>query len=232
METTHVGDAITSLAKANANLEPELLSVSDARELLGAYAKAQRLAAFGVAALARKLDDASELARVTGTSLGKARETITTGKVLGDSTPLREALGEGEVSLEQAGEIARAEQSSPGVASELLGVAKEESFNVLRDKARAAKLAAEQHRDLGARQHAARCARSYSDELGMVHIDLALEPHVRTPIVARAEAEAARLAKKARGVEGDRRGERPGGKEKADHRSPSSAIWRMHTQRF
>ena len=75
METTHVGDAITSLAKANANLEPDLLSVSDARELLGAYARAQRLAAFGVAALARKLDDASEVARVTGTSLGKARET-------------------------------------------------------------------------------------------------------------------------------------------------------------
>lgn len=32
---------------------------------------------------------------------------------------------------------------------------------------------------------------------GMVHVHLALEPHVGTPIVARAEAEAARVAKRA-----------------------------------
>ena len=37
-----------------------------------------------------------------------------------------------------------------------------------------------------------------SDELGMVHIHLALEPHVGTPIVARAEAEAQRRARRAR----------------------------------
>ena len=37
----------------------------------------------------------------------------------------------------------------------------------------------------------------------MVNIHLALEPHVGTPIVARAEAEAARLAKKARAAGGE-----------------------------
>jgi hypothetical protein len=37
----------------------------------------------------------------------------------------------------------------------------------------------------------------------MVHIHVALEPHVGTPIVARAEAEAARLATKARAGSGD-----------------------------
>ena len=45
------------------------------------------------------------------------------------------------------------------------------------------------------RQREARTVRTYSDELGMFHVHLRLEPHVGTPIVARAEAEATRLAK-------------------------------------
>jgi hypothetical protein len=74
-------------------------------------------------------------------------------------------------------------------------VADKESFSLLRHKARRVKLEADQHKGLAERQHHARCARSYSDDLGMVNIHLALEPHVGTPLVARAEAEAARLAR-------------------------------------
>ena len=220
MNDAYIAQAIELLEKANADLEPELLSIPDARELLGVYARAQRLAAFGVAALARRIDEAPSVARVTGTSIGQAKETITTGKVLGDSAPLREALERGAVSLEQASEIARAEQSAPGVAPELVAVAGEESFHVLRERARAAKLAAEQHRDLGARQHAARSARSYTDELGLVHVHLALEPHVGTPIVNRAEAEAARLARKARATKSDQGAAKTRGKEKEGSPEP------------
>ncbi|MGH2695099.1 MAG: hypothetical protein ACRDJJ_09850, partial [Actinomycetota bacterium] len=136
MEVAYVDEAVELLEKANADLEPELLGVPEARKRLKAYARAQRLAAFGVAALARKIDDASELARVTGTSLGRAKETVTTGKTLGDSDDLSEALRHGEISLDQAAEIAKAEESSPGAATELLAVAQEESFNVLKEKAR------------------------------------------------------------------------------------------------
>ncbi|MGH2828756.1 MAG: HNH endonuclease [Actinomycetota bacterium] len=198
MEVAFVDQANEMLEKANANLEPELLSVTAAREHLEAYARAQRLAAFGVAALARRIDDASEIARATGSSTVRAKETISTGKVLSGSAPLENALKHGEVSLDQAAEIARAEESAPGAASELLSVAQSESFHVLRERARKTKLEAEQHRGLAERQHAARSARSYSDELGMVHIHMELEPHVGSPIVARAEAEAQRLARKAR----------------------------------
>jgi hypothetical protein len=198
MGFSHVDEAIKLLEKANANLEPELLSLAAARELLEAYARTQRLAAFGIAALARKLDEASSLAQVTGTSVGKAKETIATGKVLSDSAPLEDTLKHGDISLEQATEIARAEESAPGVATELLAVAQSESFHVLKERARKAKLEAEQHRDLAPRQHAARRARSYPDELGMVHIHMELEPHIGAPIAARAEAEAQRLARKAK----------------------------------
>lgn len=104
----------------------------------------------------------------------------------------------GDISLDQAKEIAKAEESCPGATKELLPVAQDEAFHVLKDAARKVKLEAEQHCGLAHRQHAARSGRSYNDELGMVHINLALEPHVGMPIVARAEAEAARLAKRAK----------------------------------
>jgi hypothetical protein len=69
---------------------------------------------------------------------------------------------------------------------------------LLKEKSRQVALEAQQNHGLGARQHAARSARAYSDEVGMVHIHLALEPYVGTPIVARAEAEAVRVARKAK----------------------------------
>ena len=191
-----------NLEKINAGLEPDLLSSDDTRRMFAEYARAQRLAAFGIAALARKVDNASEVAAVTGTSMGKAKETVATGKVLAESAELNSAMQQGAVSLDQAVEIARAEESAPGSAEALLAVSQSEPFHVLREKSRKAKLEAEQHVGLGARQRAARRARNYPDELGMVNILLTFEPHLGTPIVARAEAEAQRLSMEAR-----RRGE-------------------------
>jgi hypothetical protein len=195
MEFSHLDDAVTLLEKANAELEPELLTVAGARERLEVYARARKLIDYGITALAARIDDAASLARATGTSVPQATDTIATGKILRDSAPLEEALGHGDISLVQASEIAKAEACAPGSASELLAVADEESFSVLRQKARRVKLEADQHRGLAERQHQARCARSYTDDLGMVNIHLAMQPHVGTPLVARAEAEAARLAR-------------------------------------
>jgi hypothetical protein len=197
MEITVVEEAIELLEKANSGLAPELLTRDAARRLLDDYTRARRLADFGIAQLARKLDDPGEIARTTGTSMGKAKETVTTGKVLGESHDLSAALKAGEISLDQAARIAVAEEAAPGSARDLIEVAKKGSFTVLTDAARRVKLDADQHHDLGARQRAARSARSHIDELGMIHINLALEPHIGTPIVNRAEAEASRLYRKA-----------------------------------
>jgi 5-methylcytosine-specific restriction endonuclease McrA len=117
---------------------------------------------------------------------------------LKDAPEVGSAFASGEISLDQASEIARAEQARPGSAGDLLKVAKEESFHVLRGEARRVKLEAEQHRGLGDRQREARSARTYNDDLGMVNIHLRFEPHVGTPIVNRAEAEAARLYRAAK----------------------------------
>jgi hypothetical protein len=195
MESTAIGEAVSWLEKANADLQPELLNADETYELLADYARAEKLAAYGKTMLARKLDDATEVARVSGFSMGKAKATVEASKALEDADQVRDAFKGGAVSFDQAAEIAKAEASAPGSASELLAVAHRESFQVLREMTRKVILEAEQHKDLGQRQHAARSARSYHDDLGMVNIHLSLEPDVGTPLVNRAEAEAARLAR-------------------------------------
>ena len=132
-ETVDVGlveRAVELLEKSNAALQPELLPVEAARRLIAAYARAEKLAAFGVAALSRKVDDASAVARVTGTSVGKAKAVVATGKVMGACEDLAAALQHGDVSLDQAAEIASAEESAPGAAKELVAVARSEAFHV------------------------------------------------------------------------------------------------------
>ena len=198
MSVTLIDRALELLEKANVNLEPELFRAADARKLLASYARAEKLAAFGVAAMTRKVGDFDQVARITGTSIGKAKAVVETGKAMSSSDDLNLAMQTGSISLDQAAEIAAAERSAPGSAADLLKVAKSEGFNVLKEKARKAKLEAEQHRGLGDKQRAARCARSYTDALGMVDIHLRFEAHIGTPIVARAEAEAQRLARAAR----------------------------------
>ena len=198
MKTSYEAQAVELLEKANADLEPDLISIPEARARMKDFIRSQRLAAFGVAALARKIDDAEALARATGTSMGKAKETLATSEVLSNSAPLNEALRSGEVSLDQAHEIAKAEASAPGAAKDLLQVAKKESFHVLKDEARRTKLEAEQHGGLAERQQKAKTASHHIDDLGMAQIYLSLEPHIGTRVMARAEAEAERLARAAK----------------------------------
>jgi hypothetical protein len=64
--STHVEEAVEPLEKANADLEPELLSADAARTHLAFYARAEKLAAYAKTMPARKLDDATEVALTTG----------------------------------------------------------------------------------------------------------------------------------------------------------------------
>ena len=146
METTPVHDAITALEKANANLDPDLVGADDARDLLAAYARAEKLAGFGKTVLAQRLADATEVARVTGTSIGKAKTTVATGTALGAADHARSAFSTGTISLDQATEIARAEQASPSSGPELVAVATTAPFHVLKDRARRIVLEADQGR--------------------------------------------------------------------------------------
>jgi HNH endonuclease len=203
-----IADALALIERANAKLRPDELSRSEAHSLIDAFGRIVKLGSFGVASLSPTLGDAAAVARVSGTSMGKAREAVATGTAIQTSPDLNAAMRQGSVSLDQAAEIARAEEAAPGSARSLVKVAQSEAFHVLKDKARKVKLEAEQHRDLATRQHEARKARSHVDDLGMVHIHLELEPHVGVPIAARADAEAQRLARAANAGVSEDAGER------------------------
>jgi hypothetical protein len=198
MQVNAIKEAITWLEKLNADLEPELLTAGAARELLGDCARAEKLIAFAKTSLTRKLDDVQELARVTGTSVGKAKATVETAKALQDADVVRGAFAGGDISLDQAAELVKAEKAQPGSAAHLLTVAKDESFNVLRDQARRVVLEAEQHRGLPERQKEARTARFYEDDLGMINLCAKLPPTLGRAIANRADAEARRLQRAAR----------------------------------
>lgn len=190
--------ALELLEKATATLEPELFDHASARVMLERFGRVRRLGDYGVAAFARKLDDAAVVSRAAGVPVGQANATIELGRNLKAAPELGAALASGAVSAEQAMQIASAEASVPGVAEELVELAASEPFHVLKDKARKLKLEAEQHNGLSARQRAARSARHYSGELGLTHIHLALQPLDATPIVNRAEAIAQRLYRTAK----------------------------------
>jgi len=189
--------AIRLLEEANAALAAAVISGSDAQRLLSRYVRVERLAGFGTSTLAARVGDAKRLAKQSGVSVGQARRVIDTGRVVAGSAVLSEAMQCGAVSVVQADVIARTAVVAPGAVEELVAVARDESFQVLKDAARRARVAAVDRSTLGERQRAARRLRHWVGELGMVHVDAVLEPHVGARIVSRLEDEAKRLARAA-----------------------------------
>src|SRR5688500_2696930 len=147
-EAACVDRAIQLLEKATAGIEPELFDSSSARAMLERFDRVRRLGDYGVAAFARKVDDAAVVSRATGTSVGQAKATVALGKDLKAAPELGAALAAGVVSAEQAKEIASAEASVRGITEELVKTAASEPFHVFKDKARKMKLEAEQHNGL------------------------------------------------------------------------------------
>src|SRR5437868_3218587 len=84
------------------------------------------------------------------------------------------AVMAGDVSLEQAGIIARTEFAVPGSEAGLLDVAKSSSLKSLKDTARDTRLGSMDADELYRRQRKARCFRHWHDELGMVRGTFAL----------------------------------------------------------
>lgn len=199
-------EALRLVRRANAGLTAHRCSRPEWERRLACFVEIEKLAGFGKATAAARVADVDGLAGMCGSSLGRAREVITTGRALAGSPALSEAVAEGRVSLDQASEIARTAVVAPDSVDELVEVARTESFRALRDRARRVRLDAEDPDDLRRRRHRARRVRHWIGDLGMVHLDAVLEPHVGAPIVARLEHAGRRRAAAARrsGSEGAR----------------------------
>lgn len=192
MEVDRVEAALGVLEVEIRALESDLLDRGSATRLMGLFARVERVGAAGTALLARRVGDAGLVARTTGTSVGKARTVLDLSERIRDTPVLDEAVRSASVSLDQATEIAKAETAAPGSAAELVEVAEHESFHVLRERARA-RVLDDERVGIGARQHRERRASHRITDLGMIHIEADLEPHIGVPIVNRLEARARRL---------------------------------------
>jgi len=203
-----------SLRTELVSFDPELFSGADCvalvRELAvteKALAAARALAASRAAGCAAyrasgEKDAANWLSGLTGQNPGQARKELETAKALENCPATAEAVRAGELSLEQAGEIARTEAECPGSEHALLGLAKRSGLSRLRDEGRRRRLGAADPEELYARQRAARSFRHWTNDMGMVAFSGALSPDVGIALMNRIDTETDRLrraAKKAAG---------------------------------
>src|SRR5438067_1077360 len=182
-----------ALRKALSGFEPSLLSGEDCAIVAEEMARTEKACAGVRAAAAARAaecgahrrrgwsDGADWLAQVSGVSRGEARAALETAASVENCPATRAALAAGEVSLAQAGEIAKTEAVRPGSEVELVSLAKRQSLTVLRDEARKQRIAAVDPEELHRRQVAARSLRHWRDELGMVRLMAALTPEVGVP---------------------------------------------------
>jgi hypothetical protein len=198
------------LRHALGSFDPALLSGSECAGVVEELARTEKACGAARArAAARAADcrahqeqgfaDAADwLARKSGTSTGEARAAIETVKAVEDCPDTKAALVAGDVSLGQAGEIARTEAEAPGSEAELLDMAKRSGLAALKDQARKKRLGGVDPEHLYHHQRAARAFRHWRDELGMVRFTGALTPDVGMPFVNRLDAETDRLRRHAR----------------------------------
>ena len=205
-----IGQLTKQLREALAAFEPELRSGADCAALVeelaatekacaAARARAGARAAQCGAHRARGFVDAVDwLARTAGSSPGEARSALTTIAAVEHCPETKDALLSGELSLAQAGEIARTEALRPGVEAELLEVARHSSLGALKDQARKTRLDSVDVDALHREQHARRSFRHWRGDLGMVCFQGSLPPEVGLPFVNRLDRETDRARRTAR----------------------------------
>lgn len=190
-----IDQAIDCLEKLNAELSPDLYAPWEAQSLHRRYAHVGKLSAFGELSLADRIGDPTELARVSGTSIGTARKALDASRQMAKTPPLAEALRRAELSFDQAYEIAKTESIAPGSTGILLDIARNGAFHVLKDEARRIRLEAKAGPGLAELQHESRHLHHRVTDNGMIRLEGEFEPHIGVPIVSRLQSEARRLAR-------------------------------------
>lgn len=138
-----------------AGFDPALVSPAQANAMVDDAAGIEKMAATIKALLAARVAEtevatregdktpAHALARKTGTTVGKAAETIRTGKRLAKQPKLDAAARQGKVSPEQAAAISDATEADPGAEERLLKQAQHSTLIELRNECERTKAAAD-----------------------------------------------------------------------------------------
>jgi hypothetical protein len=151
---------------------------------------AGRVATCGAHRARGELSAAHMLAATSGSSLREAKEAIAVARRLDGQPELDAAFRAGAISVEQATAISDAAAADPAAERELLALAGEESRRVLRDRARAVKVKAEDDRDgRYQRQRNTMSLRHWIDDTGMGCGAWRLPPDVDAALMARIQPE-------------------------------------------
>ena len=124
------------------------------------------------------------LATAKGSTTAEADRELRTQEQLEGVPETREKLANGELSIEQANEIAETEAACPGSEKEMLHAAERDSLRELRDKGRRKRLEAIEPEEVERRPREARYHRHWKDELGMIRYSGAMVPGEGIPLHA------------------------------------------------
>ncbi len=195
------------------DLEVASLSGAEAAVLAGAFSRLGRLAEAGTALCARRVAEVghferlghasaeSWLADLSGRPLRGARSLLETAGALPGLPALESALRSGELSGEQAAEVARGATAEPTVLGGLLEAARHGSLSELRSEAERAEAAArsrEADEARHARVRAGRHLRMWNDPDGSLRGRFSLPPEEGAGLLSALEAEANRRFDEAR----------------------------------
>ena len=212
--TTAVNEAFEVIAAFVESFEPGRYSGADAAELVGVFAKGERLCAAGKTLAARRAADANchqsgghktpalWLAEVTGESLGEAIEVLSLGDSLATHPGMDSALRGGKLSRSKAKAIAGAVKVNPGAEDELVATAEGDTARQMRERCQRAKAQGRSRQDEKARYaaiHRDRSCRTWTDtETGAFRLDARLTPDAGAALKAALQLESDRVFRAAR----------------------------------
>lgn len=197
--------ACESLGAVLSALDPALLSGSHCAETVEVLARLEKRSAAARSRLAVRAkecrafkdrgfpDATSWLAQACGSSGGHARALLAVAVAVESCPATAEALAAGEVSLEQAAEIAKTAKAVPGSEEKMLLLASSMGLAGLREEGRRCRLEAEEAEKRHKRQRRERYLRHWVDDDGMTRGSFCLPPDVGLPLINRIDREADRL---------------------------------------
>jgi hypothetical protein len=184
-DTAEIIEAAERLSGLLAGLDAGEVLPSTAKELVALGEKIERCGhALKVTAAARVVEAGAWrepgvrspedwLATATGTSKGRAKRAIDTGRKLEQLPTTAQAAKTGKLSAEQAEAIAEAAAAAPAQEAALLDAAGTESLGGLKQRCAQAKAQADPDPEATARRiHAKRACRTWTDAEGVGHLHL------------------------------------------------------------
>jgi len=171
------------------HLDPKLVPLPEATDVMDAFIKLERLAVAGRMLMTARATEAGHwrrsgfstpeewLASKQGTSRGRAKADLGTSEKLGDLDATADAVRDGKLSAEQAGAIADAATANPSAEADLLDHAKGTSLAGLKEEAARRKAEREDQAAKERRIRRERSVRTWTTPEGEWHL------HAKGPAV-------------------------------------------------